>query len=324
MKYRFRVIVTDDRYGSYQEEEEVLQPLGAELVVMNLENETEAAAALADADGVLVNLFPMSSPVIERLRRCRILSRYGVGYDNVDVDAATKAGIWVARVPDYAFEDVSDHAAALLLACVRKLAYRDRRIRQGGWNLSGEQSSLRIRGKTLGLIGYGGIARALHRKLSGFALARVLVCDPYLDPEEIRRAGAQESKMERLLAESDYVSIHAPLTEETRGLIGKPELALMKPSAILINTARGPLVDEGALIDALCRNRLHYAGLDVFQSEPLAAENPLLQLENVILSDHAGWYSEESRAELKTKAARNVAAVLSGGRPVYPVNNLQE
>jgi D-3-phosphoglycerate dehydrogenase len=318
----YRVMVTDDRYGSYREEEEVLRPLGAELVVLNLENEDQARSALREADGILVNLFALSGAVIESLEKCRVISRYGVGYDNVDVPAATRAGIWVARVPDYAFEDVSDHAAALLLACVRKLTHRDRRIREGGWNLSGEQPSRRVRGKTLGLVGFGGIARVLFRKLSGFGLAKVLVYDPYLEPEQIRRAGAEPADLKRLLAESDYVSLHAPLSDETRGLIGKEELALMKSSAILINTARGPLIDETALAQALREARLHYAGLDVFQSEPLPADSPLRSLENVILSDHAGWYSEESRAELKTKTARNVAAVLGGGEPVYPVNKL--
>ena len=323
MDSKYRVIVTDDRYGVYREEEEVLRPLGAELVVMNLENEEEARAALKEADGILVNLFTLSAPVIMSLKKCRVISRYGVGYDNVDVRAATRAGIWVARVPDYAFEDVSDHAAALLLACERKLTHRDRRLRGGGWNLGEEQPSHRVRGKTLGFVGFGGIARVLHRKLSGFGLAGVLVYDPFLDPEQIRQAGADPVELGRLLAESDYISIHAPLSEETRGLIGKEELALMKSSAILINTARGPLVDEAALTEALREGRLHYAGLDVFQNEPLPADSPLLQLDNVILSDHAGWYSVESMAELKTKAARNIAAVLEGGEPVYPVNKLK-
>jgi D-3-phosphoglycerate dehydrogenase len=322
MEIRLRVVVTDDRYGSYQEEEEVFAPLGVDLSVLNLENEAEAVEALKDADGILVNLFPMSATLIGRLEKCRVISRYGVGYDNVDVEAATRAGIWVARVPDYATEDVSDHAAALLLACVRKLSYRDRRVRQGGWNLSKEQTSHRVRGKVLGLVGFGGIARALQRKLSAFGLSKVLVFDPYFDRKQIRQAGAEAVDLKRLLAESDYVSVHAALSEESRGLIGKRELQLMKPSAILVNTARGPLVDEAALAAALREGRLHYAGLDVFHREPLAADSPLLQLNNVILSDHAGWYSEESKAELKTKAARNIAAVLRGGRPAYPVNKI--
>jgi D-3-phosphoglycerate dehydrogenase len=320
----YKIVVTDDRYGSYEEEKGVLSPLHAELEVMNLQNQEEAAAALRDADGILVNLFPLSAQLIGSLDKCRIISRYGVGYDNVDVRAATKAGIHVARVPDYATEDVSDHAAALLLACVRKLSYRDRRVREGGWNLNQEQTSRRVRGKVLGLIGFGRIGTALHRKLSGFGLARVLVSDPYVGEERIRRAGAEPAALERMLKESDYVSVHAPLSGETRGLIGKDELALMKSSAILINTARGPLIDEAALTSALSSGLLRYAGLDVFRSEPLAADNPLMKLDNVILSDHAGWYSEESKAELKIRAAENIAAVLRGGRPVYPVNTLEK
>ena len=258
MAVRFRVVVTDDRYGAYAEEQAVLGEIGAELAVKDFKSEDEAIAGLREADGVLVNLFPMTPKVIQSLQKCRVLSRYGVGYDNVDVAAATARRIWVARVPDYSIEDVSDQALALLLACVRGIAYKDRGVRAGRWNMHKDVSTRRVAGKTLGLVGYGAIARCLHRKVSGFGLARVLVHDPYVDAATLKRAGAEP------------------------------------------------------------------AGLDVFETEPLPADSPLRALENVVLSDHAGWYSEESVPELKTKAARNVAAVLSGGTPVYPVNTIQD
>jgi D-3-phosphoglycerate dehydrogenase len=322
MATRFTVAVTDDRYGTYYEERAVLAEIGAVLVVNDFKNEDEAIISLQDADGVLVNLFPMTRKVIETLKRCRVLSRYGVGYDNVDVPAATERGIWVARVPDYCIEDVSDQALALLLSCVRGVAYKDRGVRAGRWNMHKEVPTRRVAGKVLGLVGYGAIARCLHRKTAGFGLARVLVHDPYVDAATLRRAGAEPADLALLLRESDFVSVHVPLGPETRGMIGVRELALMRPTAILVNTSRGPVVDEQALAAALAARRVAAAGLDVFETEPLAADSPLRRLEHVVLCDHAGWYSEESVPELKTKAARNVAAVLSGGRPVYPVNTI--
>ena len=317
----FKVIVTDDRYGSYEEEKTVLKEIGASVEVHNLGNEGQTIEVLRDADGILVNLHPLPATVIHELQKCRVISRYGVGYDNVSVETATAKGIWVARVPDYCLEDVSDQALALLLGCVRKVAFKDRRIREGAWNLHREQPSYRITGKTLGLIGYGAIARTLHRKISGFGLGRVLVFDPYLDPKKIEENGAESATLRSLLKNSDYISVHAPLNDGTQGLIGSRELSLMKKTAILVNTSRGPLLEEKAVAEALANGKIAAAGLDVFEAEPLPAESPLRQLDNVILSDHTGWYSEESVTELKTKAAQNVLAVLNGGKPIYPVNH---
>ena len=317
----FKVIVTDDRYGSYEEEKTVLKEIGASVEVHNLGNEGQTIEVLRDADGILVNLHPLPATVIQELQKCRVISRYGVGYDNVSVETATAKGIWVARVPDYCLEDVSDQALALLLGCVRKVAFKDRRIREGAWNLHREQPSYRITGKTLGLIGYGAIARTLHRKISGFGLGRVLVFDPYLDPKKIEENGAESATLRSLLKNSDYISVHAPLNDGTQGLIGSRELSLMKKTAILVNTSRGPLLEEKAVAEALANGKIAAAGLDVFEAEPLPAESPLRQLDNVILSDHTGWYSEESVTELKTKAAQNVLAVLNGGKPIYPVNH---
>ena len=322
MPRRFTVVVTDDRYGAYAEEEAVLGAIDAALEVRNFTSEEDAIAGLGGADGILVNLFPIGRRLIESLPRCRVISRYGVGFDNVDVPAATARHMWVARVPDYSVEDVSDQALALLLACVRGVAFKDRGVRAGRWNMHREVPTRRVAGKVLGLVGYGAIARCLHRKVSGLGLSRVLVHDPYVEPAAVRKAGAEPVDLERLAAESDYVSVHVPLVPETRGMIGERILALMKPSAILVNTSRGPVLDERAVTAALGARRISAAGLDVFETEPLDSGSPLRALENVVLSDHAGWYSEESVPELKTKAARNVAAVLSGGRPVYPVNSI--
>ena len=318
----FNVVVTDDRFGSYREEQEVLAPLGAGLEVKNLGGPPDAIAALRHADAILVNLFPLTAQIISELEKCRVISRYGVGYDNVDVDAATRKGIWVARVPDYCHEEASDQSLALLLACVRKIAYKDRKIRQGAWNLHGDQPTGRIAGKTLGIVGYGRVGRAVHRKVGGFGLGRVLVCDPTEDPEIIRAAGARKVGLRELIEQSDFISLHVPLKPDTLHLIGRSELAQMKPGVILINCSRGPVVDEQALAEALVSGHIGGAGLDVFETEPLPVHSALRSLDNVVLSDHAGWYSEESVVELKRKAARNVAAVLGGGTPLYPVNSV--
>jgi len=319
---RYRIVIVDNRYEAYQEEQKTLKEIKADVEICNPKSEEEALERVREADGVLINLHQMPAEIIRGMTRCRVISRYGVGYDNVDVDAATARGIWVANVPDYAMEDVSDQALALLLACVRKIAFKDRRVREGGWNLSAEQPSYRIRGKVLGLVGYGGIARALHRKASSLGLARVLAYDPYLPSDSIRRSGAEPVDLPTLLGQADYISVHAPLSEETRGLIGREEFAQMKATAILVNTARGPIVDEKALCDALTERRIQAAGIDVFEVEPLPASSPLTSLDNIVLSDHAGWYSEESLVELKTKTARNVVSVFQKGEPDYPVNRV--
>ena len=317
---RFTVVIADDRYAGYDEERAVLAEVDADVRVFSSSSVSEGPAAFRDADAILVNLFPMTTEVIESLPRCRVISRYGVGTDNVDIEAATRRGIWVAFVPDYCFEEVADHALALLLGCIRKIGYKDRMVRAGKWNTHKDQPCYRIEGKTLGILGYGNAAHTLLRKVSGLGFGRVLMCDPYVRSSTIKAAGGQPVDLPTLLSQSDYISVHVPLTEETRHMIGRAELALVKPGALLVNTARGPVLDEAALFDALRDGRLGGAGLDVFETEPLPADSPLRQLENVVLTDHAGWYSEESEVELKTKAARNAASVLAGGRPIYPVN----
>jgi len=320
---RFNVVVTDDRHrGRYEIERSVLQSVGAELAVHDLKTENQAVQVARDADAVLVNLFPINAEVIASMNRCQIISRYGVGYDNVDVDAATRKGIWVARVPDYAIEDVSDHALAMLMACVRKIPYKDRKIRTGRWNLDIDQPMHRVRDRVLGLIGFGAIARALRRKVSGLGLARILGYDPYVDEATWNEHQVESVSLEELLRKSDYISIHAPLTDDTVNMIRAEQIEMMKEGVILINTARGGLLDEQEVARALSDGQIGYAGLDVFQEEPIPNNSLLRTLDNVVLSDHAAWNSEEAVVELKTKVATNVADVLRGDRPTYPVNEV--
>jgi D-3-phosphoglycerate dehydrogenase / 2-oxoglutarate reductase len=319
----YKVAILDTLYMSYGEEEEVLARIDAEVVTTRGDDIDQVRALVRDADGLLANLNPVDAETIGAMGRCKVISRYGVGFDSVDVDAATEAGIWVTNVPDYATEDVSDHAVALLLTCVRKIPFRDAGIRKGGWNLKNEQKSWRTADKTLGILGLGHIGSATARKLSGFGFSRVLACDPYIDASGFAKSNAQSVDFETLLAESDLISIHTPLNEETRHLIDARALSLMKKSAILVNTSRGGVIDTKAIVDALKDGGLAYAGLDVHEDEPLLPGSALYDLDNVVLTDHCAWYTEESIVELKTRAAENVAAVLKGERPRTPVNVLK-
>jgi len=317
---RFKVVVTDQGYASYEPERSELAAVGADLVLARCRTEADVGEVCKDADGVITRLAPVGPSAIEAMDKCRVISRYGVGVDNVNVEAATAKGIVVANVRDYCNEDVSDHALALLMACVRKTSLRDRQVRAGMWDIGAKDPVYRVAGKTLGLVGYGGIARTLHRKVSGLALREVLVFDPYVPAEEIANAGARSVELDELIEKSDFISIHAPLTDQTRHLIGPEQFKAMKTTAILVNTSRGPLVDPDALYDALASGQINSAGIDVYEPEPPAADCRLFQLDNVVLTDHTGWYSEESQLALQTSAARSVALVLAGRKPLFCVN----
>lgn len=317
-----KVLIIDDKFSAYEEERGQFKDLDVDVVHCSGLDALEVEPLVADVDAVIVNLFPVRASLIKKMERCRIIARYGVGFDSVDVAAATEKGIWVANVPDYATEDVSDHAMALLLSCIRKVPLHDAGIRRGEWNLHKVQKSNRTKGKVLGIIGFGAIGSAVFRKSRGFEFDRVLAHDPYIDRSRLAAAGAVPAEFRELLRESDYVTLHVPLNDETRHMIDEKALSDMKPSSILINTSRGGVVDTAAMVRSLHSASIAYAGLDVFEEEPLPAGSPLFDLENVILTSHCGWYTEESVVEMKTKVGRNVAEVLAGRQPVYPVNKI--
>lgn len=316
---QYKVLIADSRYPAHDEERGVLGQIDAEVIVERSDDEDKLAAAMAGIDGLIVNLAPVTAKVVAAMDKCKCVSRYGVGYDNVDTAALKAKGVALANVPDYCGEDVSDHALALFMDCVRKISRKDRLVRQGKWNLTGIQPVHRIAGKTFGFVGFGMIAMVLHRKLGGLGLGRVLVADPFVSAQDANKAGVELVELDDLCRQADYISVHAPLLPATRGLIGPAQFDLMKPTAAVINTSRGPLIDEDALVAALKDGKIACAALDVFCSEPLDADSELRKLENVTLTDHASWYSEESMVELKTKAARNVVDALTKGRPTYPV-----
>jgi D-3-phosphoglycerate dehydrogenase len=314
-----KALVSDKRHESYEIERSIIEAAGVEFFVVDCHTPAELISACKDADGILLDMAPMNRDVVHSLEKCKVISRYGVGYDNVDVAACTEKGILVTNVPDYCADDVSEHALALLFSCLRQTSFRDRLIRQGRWNIQ-SSTSVRLAGKTLGVLGAGRIARSLIKKVSGFGLSKVLVYDPYVPAETIENSGAVKAELETVLRESDIISLHMLVTDETRGMINERTLSMMKPSSILINTGRGALVNDDALIAALKRGSIAYAGLDTHNIEPLPVDSPYLKLDNVVLTDHTAYNTVESIVELKTKTAQNVARALKGEAPVYPVN----
>ena len=315
----FTVAVTDSVFPSLEPERLVLAPLGVELRPGQCTSEEEIIALAEGADAILNCYAKMTARVIAGLTRCRIIARCGIGVDNVDLDAATRAKILVTNVPDYCVDEVSDHALAVLLALARRVVAADQAVKGGTWAVVAHKGIRRLRGQTLGLLGFGKIARALAAKAQALGM-RVLAMDPYVDAETMARQDVRAVDFETLLAEADAVSIHVPLSPTTRGIIGERELARMKPTAFLVNTSRGGLVDEQAVAAALEAGRLGGAALDVLVQEPPPADHPLRQAPNVILTPHLAFYSREAVVELQTKAAEEVARALRGEPPRSPVN----
>jgi len=261
----------------------------------------------------------LNARTIPQLRRCRGIIRAGIGYDTVDVAAATAAGILVANVPNYCVEEVADHALALLLACQRNLGRQDRAIRAGVWRRDLVKPARRLRGQTLGLIAFGRVARVLAEKAKGLGV-RLVAYDPLVPASLIEQYGATPATLDDLLRQSDLISVHAPLNDQTRHLLGAREFALIKPGAIVVNTARGPVIDEKALARALQDGRLWGAGLDVFEQEPLPADSPLLAMDNVILTPHTAAYSEGAVDDLYRGACEAALDILRGRRPAGAIN----
>ena len=300
-------LLTDaERFPFDADDRALLDDAGVELRELQGHEPEDVVRAARGADAVFVYHARFPRETIELLDGVRVLARCGAGYDNIDVAAARERGIEVVYVPDYGVDDVADHALALLLACARRVAESDRAIRAGRWPAYADLAPMhRLRGRTLGVIGYGRIGRNLADKARALGL-RVLVHDPYVD-ESVDR--------DRLLRESDFVSLHLPLDDETEHTIGHVELAAMKPTAILVNTARGPVVDTDALVDALRAGVVGGAGLDVFEEAPLPLGHALRSLDNVVLTPHAAAYTEEGLAEVRKRPLADALRVLRGEQP---------
>ena len=312
------VAVTDHPFPDLEPTGEVLAPLGAEIRMSASVGADDVLAVAREADAVINTYAQLPGELINRFERCRIIARTGIGIDTVDLAAATARGIVVTNVPEYCEDEVSDHAMALMLALARNVTRGNTLVHGGGWDLAEVKPIHRVRGRTVGLVGFGKIARLVAAKAQGFGL-RVVASDPYVEPADAAKHGVELVSFEELLGQADFVSVHAPLTPATRNLIGAEALALMRPEAVVINTARGGLVDVFAVAEALDRGQIAGAALDVLPDEPPAEDLPLYGRPNVILTPHTAFYSEESMVDLQAKAAQQVALVLSGQDPVYPV-----
>jgi len=312
-----RVLVTDHAW-ELDIEREILAAAGAELIVAPPGGEQALAAASAATDAILTNWRPVPAAVLEAATSCLAVVRYGVGLDNIDVAAASRLGIVVANVPGFCADEVAEHALALMLALQRRVVRFADQTRSGGWDHLAFGPMRRVRGQVLGIVGLGRIGRAVAERAAGLGMTVLGLARP--EGSGPAPPGVALASLADLLARSDVLTLHVPLTDATRGLIGAAELAAMKPGALLVNTSRGAVVDGGALVDALRRGHLGGAALDVLAREPPAPSDPLLALDQVIVTPHAAAFSIESTLELQRRAAASVVAVLGGVRPAHVVN----
>ena len=315
-RHQYRVVITDCDHGSIGEEEEEFNRMRAELILAQVQKEEDVIRACKEADGIINQYSLLTRRVIENLPKCKVVSRYGVGVDSVDLRAATDLGMIVANVPDYCIDEVANQTISMILTLIRKTAFFDQKVKSGQWDFRLGIPIYRTRGKTLGLIGCGKIGLEVGKRMSSFGV-KVITFDPYLDKVS---GGIELKDFDTVLKESDFISIHCPLNDSTRHLIGEREFKKMMKKPLLINTSRGPIVDEKALIQALREGVVSGAGLDVLEKEPPDSENPLLKMQNVILSPHISFYSVESISELKRRTAENVSDVLKGKWPRSVVN----
>ena len=314
-----KVVVTDYTFEDLEAEREALRGI-AELVPLQEYPGTEAFLEIArDADGLLSQMAPLGREVIEGLERCRVICRYGVGVDNLDVGTATARGIAVCNQPDYCTEDVADHTLTLALALVRKLPRSIQYLREGGWSHGPLRPIRRLSALTFGIYGFGRIARAVAARARGFGFQRIAY-DPYVPGAVFEEEGVERVEPNDLLARSDLLALHMPLTAETRGLLDRAAFARMKQGALLVNTARGGLVDTDALLEALDSGQVGGAALDVLDREPIPPDHPLWERENVMMTPHLAWYSEEALRQLQRSVGEECARVLRGELPRNPVN----
>jgi D-3-phosphoglycerate dehydrogenase len=317
-----KVLVTDSTFGRLDVEEAILGPLGATIDARQCRTEAELLDAVAEADYVLTQFAPLTARVIQAMPRARLIVRYGIGVDNVDLDAARARRIPVCNVPAYCIDEVADHTLALLLDATRRVAANGRLVREGGWGLAVPLDRMTsLRDLTAGIVGFGRIGRAVADRLRGFG-CRLLAHDPNVAAHEFDCRGVTTVSLDSLLTESDAVTLHCPSTPETRRLINRGSIARMKPGAILINVARGDVVETSALVEALQSGQLAAAGLDVCDPEPLPADSPLRALDNVLVTPHVASASTRAVRTLRESAAGAVARAIRGEAPRNVVNGV--
>jgi len=321
-----KVVVTDYIEPDMNWEAEEMEKRGVDFAALQLKfrPEKEVIAALKDAHVVVVNMVKFTAAVIDSLVNCKRIIRHGAGYDNVDVKACTARGIPLAYCPDYCMHEVAEQAIALIFACARQVPQSrrvlDDSIARGQWDFAPIAKCYRMAGKTLGIIGCGRIGSTVLSKLRHFGFGEILICDPYLSDRRLRELEISTVSQEKVFSEADYITIHTPLTDETRHLVNRRTLAMMKPTAYLVNTSRGPMVDHEALAEALRAKSIAGAGIDVYDKEPPEDTYPLKELENAILTPHLSWYSEDAAWTIRHKIVEDIDLALAGKPPRYCVN----
>lgn len=318
---KFKVVIVDSDISHKRYEDEVLGKINAEVAKFECRNEDEIMNATRNAHAILVNVAPITKRVIDYLENCRVIVVYGIGYDNIDLQAATDQSIYVCNVPDFLTFEVADHTMSLILSLIRKLPWIAGATKAGHWydSLSKFEPVHALEELTIGIVGFGRIGRQVGERSKAFHL-KLIVYDPNVPSSVIEHFRARKVELETLLKESDIITLHVPLTEETWHLIGSQELRSMKKSAILINTSRGGIIDQNCLGEALRNKWISAAGLDVLEKEPPKLDDPILALDNVIITPHMGFYSENSISNLHKKAAEEVAGVLLDKNPQHLVN----
>lgn len=321
-----KVVVTEHDFPNLEPELKILKDVpGLEFVPAQVKTEEELIKLTKDADGVLTTWANLNENVIKNMKNCKVIATYGIGTDKINVEAATKKGIYVCNVPDYCINEVADHAFALLLACSRQILRCDRLIRRG---IYADPATLgkklySLSGLTVGVVGFGKIPRNLSKKLMDAFNMKILAYDPFINEGFAIEHGATKVDLETLMRNSDFISIHVPLTKDTKYMIDEKMLRLMKPTAYLINCGRGAIVKEEDLVKVLKDNVIAGAAIDVFESEPIKVDDPLLQFDNVIVTPHLAYYTEESLLALQYGAAREVGLVLKGKDPISAVNKIK-
>lgn len=326
---KYTIVLTSDRYGNETHGLELekkmvaaVEDLDLTLISRTCVSEDTLIESAADADALLVSTREaITRRVLENCPTVKVVARYGVGLDNVDLEAATDCGIVVTHFPGYCTAEVADHALSMILALNRRIVEQDRSLREGAWVKHGPATRTILRGpvqplreQTVGVIGFGRIGKSVVARLRPFGVS-IVVADPYADPEAIRAAGAEPVTLDDLMAQADIITIHCPLTPETRGMINAEKIALMKPTAVIVNTARGPIIDLKALAAALEAGQIAGAALDVVDPEPLPADAPFYQMPNVILTPHSAYYSERSAEVVRRETLNDALRVLRGQRP---------
>lgn len=307
----FRVVITDHGFPNLQHEEEVIKNAGGELIVAQCKTAAEVLEATRDADAILAQWAPVDASVIAGLTQCKVIVRYGIGVDNVDLAAAKARGIPVCNVPDYGVHEVAEHAVSLGLALARQLPTLDARLRSGIWKITPDRPMASLGEMTFATAGFGRIARAAHTMMSGFGGKRIAY-DPFVSAEAMEKEGVKKVEINELFTQADIVSLHLPLNAETKHMVNADRLSTMKKTAIIVNTARGPLIDTVALASALEDDVIAGAGIDVFEEEPLPEGHPLRTAKHALLTSHVAWYSEGSIPRLQRLTAEEAVRGVKG------------